>query len=199
MRVLVIFVLCFALCGAVRADEQAKGWLGATVEDLAAKDAAKLGMESPHGVIVTRRAAGTPAEKAGLETGDVILSLDRMLVENKAGFEADLAATAPGTEIKLIVRRGAREKLLTVALAAEPRSALAAASKPILQLDTGGHTAVIRDLAFTPDGKFIVSAGDDKVIRVWDWRKGVTVRTIRGQSGLGDEGKIYTMGCRTAL
>jgi S1-C subfamily serine protease len=101
-------------------------------------------MESPHGVIVTRRAAGAPAEKAGLETGDVILSLDRMLVENKAGFEADLAATAPGTEIKLIVRRGAREKLLTVALAAEPKSALAAAAKPILQLDTGGHTAVIR-------------------------------------------------------
>jgi WD40 repeat protein len=28
---------------------------------------------------------------------------------------------------------------------------------------------------------------------VWDWRKGVTVRTLRGQSGLGDEGKIYTM------
>jgi predicted metalloprotease with PDZ domain len=78
MRVLVIFLLCFALCGAVRADEQAKGWLGAAVEDLSAKDAAKLGMESPHGVIVTRRAAGTPAEKAGLETGDVILSLDRL-------------------------------------------------------------------------------------------------------------------------
>src|SRR5262249_18780820 len=35
--------------------------------------------------------------------------------------------------------------------------------------------------------------GYDKVIRVWDWQKGVTVRTIRGQSGLGGEGKIYAM------
>ncbi len=193
MRVRVIFLLCFALCGAVRADEQAKGWLGATVEDLSAKDAAKLGMESPHGVIVTRRAAGTPAEKAGLETGDVILGLDRMLVENKAGFEADLASKAPGTEIKLLVRRGAREKSLAIALASEPKPAIAADGKLILQLDTGGHRAVIRALAFTPDGKFIVSAGDDKVIRVWDWRKGATVRAIRGQSGLGEEGKIYAM------
>jgi hypothetical protein len=142
MRVLVICLLCFALCGAVRADEQARGWLGAAVDDLSAKDAAKLGMETPHGVIVTRRDAG--AEKAGLETGDVILGLDRTLVENKAGFEADVAAKAPGTEIKLLVRRGAREKGLTVALAAEPKPVLAVEGKPILQLDTGGHRAVIR-------------------------------------------------------
>jgi len=37
-----------------------------------------------------------------------IVNLDRVLLENKAGFEADLAAN--GTEIKLIVRRGASEK-----------------------------------------------------------------------------------------
>ena len=53
--------------------------------------------------------------------------------------------------------------------------------------------AMINSLAFTPDGKFIVSASDDKVIRIWDWRAGKTVRTIRGQSGPGDEGKIYAM------
>src|SRR5262245_44701208 len=120
MRTIVIFLLCFALCGGARAEERAKGWLGATVEDLKAGDAAKLGMESPHGVIVTGRAAGAPAEKAGLKAGDVIVNLDRQLVENKAGFEADLAAKAPGTEIKLIVRRGASERRLTVVLATEP-------------------------------------------------------------------------------
>ena len=35
--------------------------------------------------------------------------------------------------------------------------------------------AKIMGLAFTPDGKFIVSAGHDKVIRLWDWRAGKTV------------------------
>ncbi|MFZ1109266.1 MAG: caspase family protein [Rhodomicrobium sp.] len=69
----------------------------------------------------------------------------------------------------------------------------ARAEGPILQLDTGGHMALIKGLAFTPDGKFIVSASNDKVIRVWDWRAGKTVRTIRGQSGPGQEGKIFAM------
>jgi WD40 repeat protein len=65
--------------------------------------------------------------------------------------------------------------------------------KPILMLDTGGHQAKINGIAFTADGKHVVSAGDDKVVRVWEWRAGKTVRAIRGQVGPGDEGKIYAI------
>jgi WD40 repeat protein len=65
--------------------------------------------------------------------------------------------------------------------------------KPILMLDTGGHQALIRGVTFTADGNYLVSAGEDKVVRVWDWRAGKTVRTIRGQVGPGPEGKIYAM------
>jgi WD40 repeat protein len=60
-------------------------------------------------------------------------------------------------------------------------------------LDTGGHMAVIKGLSFAPDGKQLVSAGEDKVIRVWDWRVGKTVKTIRGRVGPASEGKIFAM------
>jgi WD40 repeat protein len=60
----------------------------------------------------------------------------------------------------------------------------ARAGQPIPMLDTGGHTAIIRDIAFTPDGRQIVSASDDKTIRVWDVASGKTVRTIRGEAAL---------------
>ncbi len=69
----------------------------------------------------------------------------------------------------------------------------AAEERPILQLDTGGHMASINTIAFTPDGRQLVSASDDKTIRVWDLASGKTVRTIRGESAPGDAGKVYAM------
>jgi len=68
---------------------------------------------------------------------------------------------------------------------------LAGAEKPILQLDTGGHKALIRDVIFTKDGRYLVSASDDKTIRVWNVRTGRIHRIIRGQIGEGSEGKIF--------
>src|SRR5690348_15369144 len=65
--------------------------------------------------------------------------------------------------------------------------------RPILQLDTRGHMAAIGGIAFTPDGTKVISAGDDKVIRVWDLASGKTVRTMRGESALGSLGKIFAM------
>src|SRR5205809_6738121 len=72
-------------------------------------------------------------------------------------------------------------------------SAATPAQTQILQLDTGGHQGDIKDVIFTRDGTQIISAGDDKVIRVWDWRKGQTVRTIRGQVRPGNSGKIFAL------
>ena len=69
----------------------------------------------------------------------------------------------------------------------------AAEQQPILQIDPGGHKALIRDVVFTPDGKYLVSAGDDKLIRVWNIETGKTVRTLRGEIGEGHEGKIFAM------
>src|ERR1700722_20937181 len=60
-------------------------------------------------------------------------------------------------------------------------------------------------MAYTPDGRYLISAGDDKAVRVWDLKENKAVRTLRRQSGPCDEGKIDRSpagtGCsaRTAL
>ena len=69
----------------------------------------------------------------------------------------------------------------------------AAEEGPYLELDTKGHMALIRSIVFTPDGSELISASDDKTIRVWDVGTGRIVRTIRGEIGDGDPGKIYAL------
>jgi WD40 repeat protein len=69
--------------------------------------------------------------------------------------------------------------------------AAAASGSPIqLVLDRGGHTAPITALAFTADGKQLVSASEDKTIRVWDLASRRTLRVIHGETGPAEFGKI---------
>ena len=61
---------------------------------------------------------------------------------------------------------------------------------PILEIDTKGHKGKICDLIFTQDGQHLVSASQDKTVRVWNIKTGQLIRTLRGHSGHGLDGKI---------
>ncbi|MCK5924871.1 MAG: hypothetical protein KAG10_03160, partial [Methylococcales bacterium] len=65
-------------------------------------------------------------------------------------------------------------------------------NKAILKLDTYGHEALIRDLLISTNTD-LISASDDKTIRVWDSQTGKEKRKILGQIGQGDVGKIYAI------
>ena len=71
-------------------------------------------------------------------------------------------------------------------------STLFASTQAILQLDTKGHTGVIKDIIVTKSGD-IISVSDDKTIRVWDSKTGLEKSRILGQIERGDEGKIFAI------
>ena len=62
----------------------------------------------------------------------------------------------------------------------------------ILKLDTGGHSANIQDILVTKSGD-IISASDDKTIRVWNSKTGEEKRKILGKIGEGSEGKVFAI------
>ena len=64
-------------------------------------------------------------------------------------------------------------------------------ANPILKLDTFGHTGIIRDIIV--NGDEIISASDDKTIRVWDVKTGIEKRKILGEIGSGGNGMIYAI------
>ena len=156
-------------------------------------EADKLGWDTPRGAKVTTASAGSPADKAGVKAGDIIVAVDRTQIDTASELNAAIEAKRPGAQVLLGVLSGGRERRVTATLAERPKAQEAKATDLHLMLDTGGHRGLIRSLAFTPDGREIVSAGLDKVVRVWDWKSGKTVRTIRGQVGLEpwNDGRIH--------
>src|SRR5690348_7187058 len=78
--------------------------------------------------------------------------------------------------------------LLAFAVAGPVAFAQGVSEKPILVLDTGGHTDGIPGLVFSPQGKHLFSASRDKTIRMWDVETGAMLRVFRLPIGSGRAG-----------
>jgi WD40 repeat protein len=63
--------------------------------------------------------------------------------------------------------------------------------RPYLVVDAGGHTAPVRKLMFTRDGKDLITVSEDKTIRFWNTKTGVSERTLRPPIGPGLAGSLY--------
>lgn len=80
--------------------------------------------------------------------------------------------------------------LLLLSLAAPGASA---AEEPYLVLNAPGHTDSVPRLAFTRDGKHLLSVSKDKTLRVWDVNSGDLLDTMRVPIGLGRRGSLYAL------
>ncbi len=84
--------------------------------------------------------------------------------------------------------------LLFFSLAVYSSSPAAEPSKdPILRIETGMHTAPIRQIATDRENRFLVTASDDKTLRVWDMLTGALLKLIRPPIGDGHEGQLFSV------
>jgi WD40 repeat protein len=82
---------------------------------------------------------------------------------------------------------------LATAVLACAASAGEPAASPILRIDTAMHSALVRRIVVDPRGNRLVSAGDDKTIRVWQLPQGRLERVMRVPIGAGYEGRLYAL------
>ena len=86
--------------------------IGVRVRDLTTQDQQKAKLESAAGVVVESVVAGTPAEKSGFKSGDVIVEFDGERVRSVRGFTRLVQETAPQRTVKaVVVRAGTRSTL----------------------------------------------------------------------------------------
>jgi serine protease Do len=90
--------------------ETGKARIGVQVQDVTRDLAERLGLEEAAGALVTEVGDGTPAARAGIERGDVILEVNRQPVESAATFSKAVRTAEPGKSLLLLVRssRGTR-------------------------------------------------------------------------------------------
>jgi serine protease Do len=91
-----------------------RGWLGVSIQDLSASGAAKLGMDKPAGAFIGSVEHTGPAEKAGIEPGDVVLKLDGNEIHRSGELPPLVANMAPGSKADITVLRQKKTMNLSV-------------------------------------------------------------------------------------
>jgi hypothetical protein len=67
------------------------------------------------------------------------------------------------------------------------------ASEPQLRIEAGMHTATIKRIDVSADGKLLATGSDDKTVRLWSLPEGRPLRVLRVPVGSGNEGKVYAV------
>lgn len=119
----------------VRTGHVTRGWLGATIQDITPALANGFGLDKNEGVLISDVAPGSPAARAGLKSGDVVLSMNGQPVNSSADLRMRVSEAGPGASVPMTVWRGGSTINFTVKLGDLPsdNSATPATS-------TGGST-----------------------------------------------------------
>lgn len=96
------------------------GWLGVEIQDVDRDLAGAFAMTRPEGGLVTRVFAHSPAARAGLQEGDVILAFNGRTVDSAADLPPLVGALAPGDGAKLKVLRAGHVRSVKIRIAALP-------------------------------------------------------------------------------
>lgn len=139
-----------------------RGWLGVMIQGVNQDLAESFGLERPRGALVAQVTPGSPAAKAGLEPGDVILGFAGEAIEQSSQLPPLVGDTRPGTEVGLRVLRGGKEREIKVTIEAltEETSAMAApdGGKAVLKMAVRNLTREQRD-AIKEGGRGVLVTG----------------------------------------
>jgi serine protease Do len=126
-------MLCPALAGLLliaaagsAVDAAQWAWLGVRIRDLSEQEGDEIskrhGLREGFGVLIIEVMEGTPAEKAGLKNGDLVVGFEERQVTETRLLQRLIASAGPGRDVRLTILRAEGRRRLEVKLASMPRS-----------------------------------------------------------------------------
>jgi serine protease Do len=114
----------------IRGGQIARGMLGVGIQDLTAELAEQFHIREAKGALVSQVAKDSPAARAGLKPGDVIVRYNGREVLDTQQLRKLVAATAPGTQVAVDVVRNGKEQTFNVTVGTLPVESVSAAAPP---------------------------------------------------------------------
>jgi len=135
-----------------------RGYLGVYPQELDEDMRKGLGLKRKHGVLIADVVPGTPADKAGLRSGDVIVVFDGHKVKDVEDFRERVAATPPGKAVQMAIWRQGKETTLKAKLDELPGE-IAASPHPSPQTREAHFGLAVRSLSSAEREHYNLSAG----------------------------------------
>jgi len=97
-----------------------RGWLGVSIQDVTPELAKSFNLKDTKGALVADVLKDSPAQKAGIERGDIIVSFDGKTIASAHELSRTVAGTSPNTKAKVEVIRGGKRQTVTVQVGTMP-------------------------------------------------------------------------------
>ncbi|MFK8080266.1 MAG: DegQ family serine endoprotease [Granulosicoccus sp.] len=93
-----------------------RGWLGVSIQNVDQALASSFGLDKPEGALVAQVSQGSPADKAGFSSGDIILQFNGKAVAYSSALPPLVGAVTPGSTVEAVILRDGERQTLDVTI-----------------------------------------------------------------------------------
>jgi Do/DeqQ family serine protease len=164
-------------------------WLGAKLQAVTPEIAEGLGLKRPAGALVASVAPKSPAARAGLKTGDLLVAVDGQPVDDPNAFDYRFATKPLGGQAQLGIVRTGRESRLAVALESAPETprneVVIQSRSPFLGAKVANLSPALAEelrLDSAAEGVAVIAVADGSVAQSIGFQKGDVVLTVNSEA-----------------